>query len=106
MDFPEFVKEHPAISVTLFLALILVLGFAAVIYSQGTVIGGSSSPCSWQEAVYPGNDTPIETKEDFRDYVEDKGATVPDGLQLEYRDGGNLYYKAPCGSVGGGGTSQ
>lgn len=106
MVLPEGVKEHPGISILAVLGVFAGLGVLAVIFSQATLVDGSGDPCSWQKAVYPGNDTPMESKQDFQNYAQDRGAAVPEGLQLEYRNGGDLYYKAPCGKVGGGGTSQ
>lgn len=106
MVLPEVVKEHPAISILTVLGVFAGLGVLAVIFSQGTVVGDSGDPCNWQKAVYPENDTPMESKQDFQNYAQDRGATVPDGLQFEYKNGGDLYYKAPCGTVGRGGTSQ
>lgn len=98
MDFPGFVKEHPAISIVLLLAVVAGLGVTAVFYSQSTFVDDSSgAPCSWQKA-------PNESEQDFRDYVQSQGGTLPESTNFTNRNG-NLYFKTPCGTVGGG-TSQ
>ena len=101
MVLPGFVKDHPVISVVLFLSVIGVLGFTASIYSQATLVDDQNCG-TWEPAVNPESESEelFESKDAFRSYFEENDAVMPNGSELRYNNG-ELQFKAPCGKVGG-----
>jgi hypothetical protein len=103
MDFPGFLKSHPVSSIVITLALLGGLAYTATNFTQGTLVDDQAGPCTWQEAVNTETGEVFDSKQGFRDYIQENGGTVPEDLKLKYRDG-TLHFKTSCGTVGGGTT--
>jgi hypothetical protein len=94
MVLPGFVKEHPAISIVSVLAFFGLLALLSMIAVPGE-LAGQDSCGNWEPAVNPDTGELFESEDAVNQYFEE------DGFQVR-NSGGQLQYKAPCGTVGGG----
>ena len=93
MVLPGFVKEHPAISILSILALFGLLAVLSMISVPGE-LAGQDSCGTWEPAVNPDTDEMFESEEAVHQFFDE-------GFQVR-NSGGELQYKPPCGTVGGG----
>lgn len=87
------------ISIVSFFAAVGVLGFTAMIYSQGTFVEDQGCG-AWEPAVNPGTGNLFESEQAVQNFFEDNGIEMPEDFQVRTNDG-QVEYKAPCGAVGG-----
>lgn len=91
------------ISAVSFFAVVGVLGFTAMNFSQGTFVEDQGCG-AWEPAVNPETGSVFESEQDVQSFFQENNVEMPEGFQVRTYNG-ELQYQTPCGTVGGDSSS-
>jgi hypothetical protein len=97
MVLPDFVKSPLVVYLVAVFAVLAVIGVLALNFSQGTFVDDQG--CKWIPMENPETDEPFTSESELQNYFESYGEQVPDGLQVQVRDG-VLHQKTICSGGG------